>query len=490
MFPFPGRSHYIMFRSLLKGLAQKGHDVDVVSHFPLKENITGYNDISIRGSAPIFTNNFTLDLIQDLSYNEILDIIFRMSGTDICKLNFATKELQELKKSKKKYDVVLTEHFSTDCMLGWAWHFGAPSIVMTSSENFPWASERFALPDNPSYIPTYFVEYGSKMNLYQRIVNAWTLLKGKLYFYLYSSIPSTNIAREFFGDELPDLNLLAYNTSLHLVNTHFSISNSRPLVPNVVEVAGLHIEDVKPLDEHFSKILETDTKGVIYFSMGSLVLTETYPPHILQAIFDALAEVPYKVLWKGTREKFPKGLTFPSNIHFEPWIPQLDILCDPRVKLFVSHGGMMGTQEGVYCGVPILGIPLFADQSLNIKRAETAGYGIRIDLKDISKKTFSAALRKILFNPRYTEIAKETSELFKDRIASPLDMSIYWVEYVIRHKGAVKLQSAAKDLHWYQYYFLDVIAIILATTYALFYLVSVLSKLTLRKPSKIKIKSS
>lgn len=41
VFPLPGSSHFIMFERVLKGLAQKGHEVDVVSHFPLKQPLPG-----------------------------------------------------------------------------------------------------------------------------------------------------------------------------------------------------------------------------------------------------------------------------------------------------------------------------------------------------------------------------------------------------------------------------------------------------------------
>lgn len=42
IFPFPGKSHYVMFERLLRGLAEKGHDVDVVTHFPAKDAPKGY----------------------------------------------------------------------------------------------------------------------------------------------------------------------------------------------------------------------------------------------------------------------------------------------------------------------------------------------------------------------------------------------------------------------------------------------------------------
>lgn len=57
------------------------------------------------------------------------------------------------------------------------------------------------------------------------------------------------ITREFFGPDLPDINDLVYNTSLILVNSHFSIFTSRPTVPNFIEVGGLHIKPPEPLSK-------------------------------------------------------------------------------------------------------------------------------------------------------------------------------------------------------------------------------------------------
>lgn len=50
------------------------------------------------------------------------------------------------------------------------------------------------------------------------------------------------------------------------------------------------------------------------------------------------------------------------------------------------------------------------------------------------------------------------SSVFHDRPMSAIDTAVYWVEYVIRHKGAHHLRSPAVDLKWYQYYLLDVFA--------------------------------
>ena len=50
------------------------------------------------------------------------------------------------------------------------------------------------------------------------------------------------------------------------------------------------------------------------------------------------------------------------------------------------------------------------------------------------------------------------SILLRDQLNSPVDRAAYWVEYVIRHKGAPHLRPPAADLNWFQFYLLDVIA--------------------------------
>ena len=54
------------------------------------------------------------------------------------------------------------------------------------------------------------------------------------------------------------------------------------------------------------------------------------------------------------------------------------------------------------------------------------------------------------------------SSLHKDRPIEPLDLAVFWVEFVMRHKGAPHLRPAAHDLTWYQYHSLDVIGFLLA----------------------------
>lgn len=85
----------------------------------------------------------------------------------------------------------------------------------------------------------------------------------------------------------------------------------------------------------------------------------------------------------------------------------------------------------------------------------------------------------------YKQKAEELSELFRDRPMSPLETAVYWTEYVIRHKGAPHLRSAAVGMPWYQYYLIDVLLVIfLALTIVCTLLYYVIFKVLLRLISK------
>jgi glucuronosyltransferase len=401
VFPLPGKSHFVMFERLMKRLAEKGHNVDVATHFPSKEVPEGYNQLSLVGSLPIMVSNLSINIFDGFSHYDMVHFMTKICGVDACAATLQTPVLQNLKTTKKKYDLLVTEIFGSDCMLGFGHMFNIPTVSLVSSIPLPWATDRIGNPDNPSYIPNYFVPSSARMSLFERLENTLILLKSKYLYSHFSSKESNQIAREFFGPDIPTLEDLALNTSLILFNSHFSINNARPAVPNFIEVGGLHITEPKPLSKYFENLLTSNTKGIIYLTMGSMIMTETFDPDKLQGLFDAFAELPYKVLWKANRERFPKGLTIPKNIHFENWMPQIDILCHPNVKLFVSHGGLMGSQEAVYCGVPRLGIPLFADQVNNIRAAEKMGLAVKVEYKEINKQTILTAARKLLEDPKY-----------------------------------------------------------------------------------------
>lgn len=133
--------------------------------------------------------------------------------------------------------------------------------------------------------------------------------------------------------------------------------------------------------------------------------------------------------------------------------------------LFISHCGKGGMSEAKYHGVPVVGIPILADQPTNLQIAVQEGWAVSCEYSDLNDKTFSAALNEALTNPSYRNVVKGHSLKFRDRPQHPLDNAAFWVEYVIRHHGAKHLQSPAVHLNFFQYHSLDVLAVLWIIVY-------------------------
>lgn len=73
----------------------------------------------------------------------------------------------------------------------------------------------------------------------------------------------------------------------------------------------------------------------------------------------------------------------------------------PNVKLFVTHGGLFSVLETIYHGKPVLGIPHFFDQPLNVKLAVSNGCGLSINPHELNEETLTKALTELLNNNKY-----------------------------------------------------------------------------------------
>lgn len=96
-------------------------------------------------------------------------------GIDHCNATLKSKALQTVLKDKhkEKYDVIMTEQFNSDCMMGVAHAIspGTPVIALSSCGLMGWYYDRFAVPMNPSFNPILFFGQNEDMNFLERLGN-------------------------------------------------------------------------------------------------------------------------------------------------------------------------------------------------------------------------------------------------------------------------------------------------------------------------------
>ncbi|XP_022814629.1 UDP-glucuronosyltransferase 2B1-like isoform X1 [Spodoptera litura] len=473
--PHVGKSHFLVFEPLMKELARRGHHVTVASFFPQSEPLANYTDISLEEIAEVRKERINLQVFdnpnkiinglglqnfmtQILAFQPLSDLALKVcSGL----VNFPplAEALQ------KNYDVVLVENFNSDCALGLLHVYGvnAPIISLVSGPLLQWSYSRIGLPDNPSYVPTITSRTSTIATFLERLENTALNLYFKLWFRYAIQVKERAIIERRFWTKIPDLDVLARNVSMILVNTFHSLNGVRPLLPGLVEVGGMHIprgrqEERAAIPQYIERFLNESEHGVVLFSWGSLIKTATIPKYKEEIIVNALSKLKQRVIWKY--ENSNEEGTLSGNILKVKWIPQYELLQHEKVIAFIAHGGLLGMTEAISAGKPMLIVPFYGDQMVNGAAATTIGLGKAISYADMSEKSLLEGLQSVL-SPEMRMSARRASKIWQDRIADPLDTAVYWVERVIRWGHQDPLHSTSKDMGFIEYNLLDVAAVIL-----------------------------
>ncbi|XP_028312579.1 UDP-glucuronosyltransferase 2A1-like isoform X2 [Gouania willdenowi] len=243
-----------------------------------------------------------------------------------------------------------------------------------------------------------------------------------------------------------------------LMRSYWDFEFPRPFLPNFKFVAGMHCRPAKPLPQDMEEFVQSSgDAGIVIFSLGSFI--KNIKMERANMIASVLAEIPQKVLWRysGTKPK-----TLGPNTRIYKWIPQNDLLGHPKAKVFITHGGANGLYEAIYHGVPIVGIPLFAEQPDNLVHMRAKGAGLMLNLNFMTAEDFRKAINTVINDKSYKENALRLSTIHHERPIKPREEAVFWIEHTMRHKGAKHLRVQAHELTWYQYHSLDVLGFLLS----------------------------
>ncbi|KAH8346553.1 hypothetical protein KR084_004194 [Drosophila pseudotakahashii] len=464
VFPFPGRSQYIFAEQYLKELAQRGHNVTVINTFGSDKTEPNFRVIGAKKIHEIMAAFGSMIFNQEASQWTTLTMTTEFLNTmTTCVLD--DPAVKDLLASGESFDLVVMETVQTEALFGLAQHFGAQTIGISSYGTDIHIDELMGNISPLSYNPMLLSSRTERMGFEHRLRNVWEASIMWLHKRIVHLPTQRDLYAKYFPTARKSLEDVLDSFSLMLLGQHFSLSYPRPYLPNMIEVGGLHLQQqrkVKPLPKELAEFVEQSAEGIIYFSMGSNIKSADLPPATRKVLMETFASLPQRVLWKFEDDQLPEK---PSNVFISKWFPQPDILAHPNVKLFITHGGLLSTIESIYFGKPVLGLPVFYDQHLNVQRAKQAGYGLGADIWSTNATELTALIQELLNKPSYAAAVQIKSKLFRDQKETALERAIWWSEYVLRHKGANHLRCASRDLDFIQFHGLDTWGLLVAVAF-------------------------
>ncbi|CAL8084392.1 unnamed protein product [Orchesella dallaii] len=473
---FSTKSHKLTYLPLIEELGKRGHNVTMVSPVKAMKAMTNVHEIyTIDVDSTLKSSNFNGFEMKEKG-QPINPAMMMGMIKDVCEKTYELPPVTSL--LKQKFDLVFIQPMFNECVLGLIYRLQIPFLLFTPVSIPGWIGNKVGANFPSSITPNVMLGYPPEMNFYQRFFNLGMDTVVQQYMSLYYEPVMEKIYRDNLGQDIPSINEIYSNASLVLSNGHFSLSPPKPYFPDVIDVGGIHSRPAKPIPKDLEDFISKGKDGFILFSMGSAIRGDMMPDSKRKMILDVFSKLKQQVLWKWESETMPD---LPKNVKLAKWLPQQDLLGHKDIKMFITHCGGGSTEEAIYHGVPLIGIPMFADQPQNADLARGHGLIVQLDWNDLAEENFKGAIQTILNDPTYTNNAKKLSALFKDRPKDPLELGVYWIEYVLRHNGAPHLRSVGRKLNALQYHSVDVIAAYVAIVVTTLYLVFSLLRFIFRK---------
>lgn len=159
----------------------------------------------------------------------------------------------------------------------------------------------------------------------------------------------------------------------------------------------------------------------IYFTLGTIFNTES--GDLFSRVLDGLADLAMNVIVTVGKHIDPAEFgSQPPHIHIAQYIPQNQLL--PHSDIVISHGGSGSVMGALAHGLPMVLIPMGADQPLNAMRCVDLGVGVSLDAVSVTpdeiRETVSTVLNEPSFRNNTQQLRREIANLPEASSSVPL----------------------------------------------------------------------
>lgn len=148
-------------------------------------------------------------------------------------------------------------------------------------------------------------------------------------------------------------------------------------------------------------------RPVVYATLGTVFHLES--GDLLERMVAGLRDLPVSLMVTTGREIDPASLgPQPAHVRIERYVPQSLLL--PRCSLMVSQAGSGGVTGALAHGVPMVLLPIGADQPANAARCDALGVARVLDPVGCSSAMVREAAQAVLADPAYRAAAARMAQ--------------------------------------------------------------------------------
>uniref|UniRef100_A0AC34FIU8 UDP-glucuronosyltransferase n=1 Tax=Panagrolaimus sp. ES5 TaxID=591445 RepID=A0AC34FIU8_9BILA len=247
--------------------------------------------------------------------------------------------------------------------------------------------------------------------------------------------------------------LMTFSFSTHEINrmAEMNLRDSLDRLGRIAPIAedfrgiGSHCKKAEKLSKEFSDFAEDSTsKGTIYIAFGSIVNFDRCPQFVFDAFFKALNQFPdYRIIFSMKKLKSRSIPKLNSHVKLVHWAPQLAILNHKKTVLFMSHGGLKSYKEALCTKVPVVFLPILAEQGSIARMSMKMGIGTSLSKYTLTAEKIVEAFNRVLHDKSYKSNMEKINYFFLDRIITSLDEGAWYVNKIIKRSDKLGKRSAS-----------------------------------------------
>jgi MGT family glycosyltransferase len=227
------------------------------------------------------------------------------------------------------------------------------------------------------------------------------------------------LRRVAIRDALPSLNRARANLGLNPLRSPFDQYDAAARVlilsshvfdfgsdrlPSNVRYVGTPFDEATPAPWR-SPWSADDRRPLLLVSLSTL--NQGQGP-VMHKVLKAIAELPVRALVTLGPSLAQHDFKAPPNATLEAFVPHNAVL--PGAAAVVTQGGLSTVTKALAHGLPLVCIPLVADQPDNAARIVAAGAGIRLSPRSTTAR-IAAAIERVLVEKRFREGARRMAVL-------------------------------------------------------------------------------